>query len=101
MKDKSHIRLALCLAELGMVTDHPLILRFMDYRKIIADNEKKVRATVLTDEEKEAALFEGQKKKYFKLKHGHLWNVPIAEVSKLNQTDIAPPSTLNSGRQKG
>jgi hypothetical protein len=47
----------------------------MDYKQIILDNEKKVRETVLTDEEKEDAYYEGQKKKYFKEKHINDWPI--------------------------
>jgi len=72
----------------------------MNSKKLIADNEQKVRETVLTDEEKEEAYYEGQKKKYFKLKHGHLWSAHIAEVSKLSQTDIAPHTIIPLERPK-
>ncbi len=71
----------------------PLSL-FMLYETIIKENEAKVRATILTDQEKEDAYYEGQKKKYFKLKHGHLWNVHTAELSRSKQTDIAPRTTM-------
>ena len=55
----------------------------MNTKQVIQDNERKVRETILTEEEKEAAYYEGQKKKFFKLKHGHLWNVSTETEGQL------------------
>jgi len=62
----------------------------MNSKKLIANNEQKVRETVLTDEEFESAILEGKRKKYFKEKNRHYWNDESNKTSDRNGIQKRP-----------
>lgn len=46
----------------------------MTLNDFLISNKEKILKVVLTDEEREEAYFEGQKKKYFREKHKAYWD---------------------------
>lgn len=55
----------------------------MTSKELIEANAALVEAMDLTEDEFKAAITEGKRKKFFKLKHGHLWNALTETVDRL------------------